>query len=229
VPDTGAAYVFSGDFSGSPAKLLSSDHATSDVFGLAVSVSGSTVAIGAISASGGLDSSAPLQAGAAYVFTASGTGWTEQQKLFKPDAAPLESFGNYVSLDGDSLFVSCPHITDLTGSAFVFVRSENAWSDGVPLAAPTDLEIGDAFGQSIAFFRTNGDRRHRKLSGRRQGNCFRSCHELTMLSRKRLRPGQLHGRRLLYYGLQWHVCELPSRSQDVGHRRRNLRTGARGD
>jgi|GEM_PF-3417691 hypothetical protein len=151
VPDTGAAYVFSDDFSGTPAKLLSSDHTTSDVFGVAATVSGSTVAIGAVSASGGLDSSAPLRAGAVYIFTGSSASWTEQQKLFKPDAAPLESFGNGVSLDGDSLFVSCPHNADDTGSAFAFTRSKDVWSNGIPLPPPKDLETGDTFGQSVAF------------------------------------------------------------------------------
>ena len=150
MPDTGAVYVFSGDFSGSATKLLSSDYARGDLFGVAVSVSGNTLAVGALSASGGLDASAPPQAGAVYVFSGSSTGWTQQQKLFKPTAAHYDSFGASVALDGDSLFVISPSDADGGSSAFAFTRNQGSWSSGTQIHPPLDLGE-DSFAQSLAL------------------------------------------------------------------------------
>ncbi len=79
--DSGSAYVFirSGTAWMQQAKLTASDAATGDQFGISVALAGDTVVIGAIGA-GTTDS------GSAYVFTRSGTTWTEQAKLTASDA-----------------------------------------------------------------------------------------------------------------------------------------------
>ena len=58
------------------AKIQASDIAANDSFGYAVSIDGDTVVVGARQEDeGGTD------AGAAYIFTRSGTTWAQQEKL----------------------------------------------------------------------------------------------------------------------------------------------------
>jgi hypothetical protein len=59
-------------------KLLPSDGATSDYFGYSVSLDGDTTLIGAYAN----DNNGAINSGSAYVFTRTGTTWTQQAKLF---------------------------------------------------------------------------------------------------------------------------------------------------
>ncbi len=74
------------------AKLTASDTASGDRFGTSVAVSGDTAVIGAF-----LDDDAGSGSGSVYVFTRSGTTWTEQQKLTASDPAAADIFGKSVS------------------------------------------------------------------------------------------------------------------------------------
>lgn len=111
--DRGAAYLFRGIDSGNGTrtedqKLLASDGADSDYFGIGVSLSGTTALIGAE----GADVTHTNQ-GAAYIFRGLGSGngtRTEDVKLFASDGATGDLFGRSVSLDGD-LFVIGAHQT----------------------------------------------------------------------------------------------------------------------
>ncbi|MCC6213656.1 MAG: hypothetical protein IT376_02220 [Polyangiaceae bacterium] len=102
-------------------KLTPTDGAADDFFGGAVDLDGSTLLVGAA----GHDAAAAAS-GAAYVFTRSGTGWAQQQKLLRPSATGGEGFGTRVALSGTTLAVSD---TVWFGSqAFVYARSGTAWS-----------------------------------------------------------------------------------------------------
>ena len=71
--------------------------------------------------------------GSAYVYTRSGTTWTEQQVITALDGAEGDQFGWRVSISGDTLVAGAPFDdvgaqTDM-GSAYVFVRSGTVWSE----------------------------------------------------------------------------------------------------
>ena len=73
-------------------KLTVSDGAANDLFGISVSISsdGNTALVGAHRKSS--------YTGAAYIFTRSGSTWTQQQKLVASDGAASDWFGWSVSL-----------------------------------------------------------------------------------------------------------------------------------
>jgi predicted amidohydrolase len=150
--NAGSAYVFvrSGTEWALQQKLLPSDGAADDFFGISVSISGDTVVIGARLD----DTAAGEDAGSAYVFVRSGTTWTEQQKLLAPDGAAGDSFGTSVSVSGDAVVVGAP-VADTpggvdAGAAYVFVRSGTTWSEQAKLLAP-DGAAGDDFAFSAAM------------------------------------------------------------------------------
>src|SRR5262249_37362839 len=115
--NTGAAYVFtrSGATWAEQQELTASDGAANDKFGYSVAVSGDTAVIGAP----GNNSAA----GAAYVFTRSGTTWTEQPKLTASDGAALDNFGASVAVSGDAAIVGASEKNAETGGAYIFTRS----------------------------------------------------------------------------------------------------------
>jgi uncharacterized repeat protein (TIGR01451 family) len=147
--DAGAAYVFvrSGTLWGEEQKLMASDAATHDNFGVSVAISPDTALIGAPSddTAGG--------AGSAYVFVRSGAVWNEEQKLVASDGAANDDFGWSVSLSGDVAVVGAPGGDTTgggnTGSAYVFSRTGTRWSQEQELAA-SDAAPNDAFGFSVS-------------------------------------------------------------------------------
>ena len=148
--DAGAAYVFtrSHGFWFQQAKLTASDAADYDIFGYSVAISGDTVVIGAY----GDDPRGGDSAGSAYVFVRSGETWIEQAKLIAADAAAYDEFGVCVAVSGDTAVVGawlddCEAID--TGSAYVFARSGEVWTQQAKLTA-SDAEAGDQFGSSVA-------------------------------------------------------------------------------
>jgi hypothetical protein len=148
----GASYVFvrSGTTWAQQTKLLASDGLTGDNFGRAVSIDGDTAVVGASSA----DPSGKASAGAAYVFVRSGTTWTEQAKLLADDGAADDTFGDSVSIHGDTLIVGASR-ADVggivnVGAAYVFVRSGTTWTQQAKLVA-SDRLAGDALGSSASL------------------------------------------------------------------------------
>jgi hypothetical protein len=149
----GAVYVFvfSGGVWTQQQKLLASDASSSDTFGssLALSSDGNTAIIGA----GG--EGASFQ-GAAYVFTRSGSVWTQQQKLIASDRLSLDGFGNSVALssDGNTALIGAwredtsPNSDN--GAVYYFSRSGGVWTQQQKLLA-SDRASSDYFGYSVAL------------------------------------------------------------------------------
>jgi hypothetical protein len=139
------AYVFtrSGTTWTEQQKLTASDAAVGDGFGSSVSVDGDTIVVGATG-----DDDGGWSSGSAYVFTRSGTTWTEQQKLTASDAAGFNYFGWSVSIDGDTIVVSTRGDESLS-SAYVFTRSGTTWTEQQKLTA-SDAAAGDCFGWSVS-------------------------------------------------------------------------------
>ncbi len=148
--DQGSAYVFvrSGNTWTQQAKLTASDGATSDRFGLSVAISGDYALVGAY-----LDDMAVNQ-GSAYVFMRSGTTWTQQAKLTASDGTTSDFFGISVALSGDYALVGAFRddigANNDQGSAYVFMRSGNTWTQQAKLIA-SDGASGETFGQSVAI------------------------------------------------------------------------------
>ncbi len=150
--DAGSAYVFvqSNHAWTEQAKLIAADGSAIDWFGYSVAVSGDSVVIGALLD----DNSGGLNAGSAYVFVRSANTWTQQTKLTASDAAPNDSFGNAVALDGDTALIGANSDDNAggadAGSAYVFVRTAGNWTQQAKLTA-LGAAAGDRFGQSVAL------------------------------------------------------------------------------
>ena len=143
----GAVYVFQ-DSKGAwseTQKLVSSDGGAGDEFGISVSLSGTTLLVGAVQNAG---------QGAAYVFTDSGGTWSQAQKLTASDAASGQGFGYAVSVSGTTALVSAPGDNSYQGAAYVFTESGGTWSQVQKLTAG-DGVAGDFFGASVAVSGTN--------------------------------------------------------------------------
>ncbi len=132
----GQAYVFvrSGDSWVQQARLVPSDAGYNQLFGVSVAISGDTLVVGAP-----LESSIAAESGAAYVFTRTGTAWTQQAfvKAAAPDSGDL--FGGAVAIDGDTMVIG-----SIDGdSATIFARSDGVWSQQAFLTGPI------TFGRSV--------------------------------------------------------------------------------
>jgi hypothetical protein len=79
--------------------------------------------------------------------------WFQQAKLIASDAAAADLFGSSVAVSGDTAVVGATYddspATD-AGSAYVFVRSNGAWTEQAKLTA-SDVAAGDNFGNRVAL------------------------------------------------------------------------------
>ena len=155
----GAAYIFQTTDGGSSwnerQKLLASDKAALDVFGSAVSVSGSVAVIGAPNHnSGGLKNS-----GQAYIFrsTDGGATWSEIQKLTASNKAANNYLGLSASISGSIALIGAPYhasggITDC-GAAYIFHSSDGGatWSSSeTQMLTASDKSANDKFGVGVS-------------------------------------------------------------------------------
>jgi hypothetical protein len=92
---------------------------------------------------------------AAYVFTRSGSTWTQQQKITTTDANKSTYFGQfqYISADANYLFVCDPYLQTNVGAVFVFTRSGSTWTQQAKIQ-PTDIAANWYFGGKVC---TNSD------------------------------------------------------------------------
>jgi len=153
---SGSAYVFVKPGGGwvdstQTAKLTASDAAANDRFGESVSISGDTIIVGAVQ-----DDDGGSESGSAYVFVKPGGGWadsTQTAKLTASDAAAGDSFGQSVSISGDTAIVGAFGVGPFTGSAYVFVKPGGGWADSTQTAKLTasDAAPSDSFSQSVSI------------------------------------------------------------------------------
>ena len=110
------------------AKLVASDAAGGDVFGLSVAIDGDTIVVGSRG-----DDDAGTSSGSAYVFRTDdgGATYVEVAKLTASDAASMDFFGASVAIDGGTIVVGATKDDDGgtdSGSAYVF-EDESGWWD----------------------------------------------------------------------------------------------------
>jgi MYXO-CTERM domain-containing protein len=127
--ESGSAYVFvlQGAEWEEEAKLVPSDGAANDCFGISVSLWNKRALVGADARQFGITGT-----GSAYVFARSSTGWAEEDKLTASDGGMGDAFGFSVSLRADRALVGAhfdgaPSSAD--GSAYVFERSGALWTE----------------------------------------------------------------------------------------------------
>ena len=143
---SGSAYVFyrDGGTWTQQAKLTASDADAGDYFGYSVALSGSYTIIGAP-----YNDEACTNAGAAYVFSRSGTSWTEKQKILSPIAGEGDLFG-WVSIEGDYAVVGASRMDSSgDGYAYLYLRSGNVWIPRCALA--TTSYVSQRYGQTSAI------------------------------------------------------------------------------
>ena len=155
--NTGAAYIFtrSGSTWSQEAKIEAADKQSHDNFGCSVSISsdGDTAIIGAWGSWYTPDGA--NNAGSAYIFTRSGTSWSQQAKMQASDAAFEDRFGSVVSIssDGNTAIIGAMYEDTSgsnAGSAYIFTRSGSTWSQEAKIQA-SDKQSGDNFGHSVSI------------------------------------------------------------------------------
>lgn len=163
-PHAGAAYVFARHDTDwiEEDKLTAADTAR---FGSSVAIDGGTALIGA---PGGpqFDISGP----SAFVFTrdidsfttdpmGGSTTWSQQAKLTTSNSYPDSDFGRAVAISGNAAVIGAWYgdaLSNMPGSAHVFTRAANVWSEQTTLTAtpaPGAVDTGDSayFGGSVAM------------------------------------------------------------------------------
>lgn len=153
------------------AYIKASNTENNDYFGYSISLSGDTLAVGALGESSNssgingdqLDNSMN-GAGAVYIFTRNGSTWT-QQAYIKASNSNYGGFGNSVSLSGDTLAVGAyiensnatgvngnqyDNSAPYSGAVYVFTRNGTTWSQQAYLKA-SNTDIHDNFGYSISL------------------------------------------------------------------------------
>ncbi len=179
-PGAGAVYVFTLSAGTWPqqAYVKASNAEAGDQFGFSVTLTsnGNTLAVGAIgedSSAIGIggsetDSAATTNAGAVYVYTRSGTTWTQEAYVKASNTGALDRFGSSVSLSGDGNTLAVGAIgessaatgiggnqTDNTapdaGAVYVFTHSIAAtWTQQFYVKA-SNTGASDQFGFSVAL------------------------------------------------------------------------------
>jgi FG-GAP repeat protein len=127
--NAGAAYLYTQPAGGwknetQTAKLVAPDGETGDALGSAIAISNSTLVAGAPDRICRLIRALGYAAGGAYVFTESGSTWTQStvQVLTGSDAHNADLLGASVAISGDFVVTGAPYLGKYLGAAFVFVR-----------------------------------------------------------------------------------------------------------
>lgn len=145
-PGTARVFTRSGSVWSQEQKLTDPQAVLSDQFGRGVGISGDTVVVAARGRN--------EERGAVFVFTRSGTTWTQQAMLEPDDAQQAEAFGSALAVSGDTVVVAARSSASQAGAVYVFERSDAAWTQQARLVPPDSLPY-DAFGRSLAI---DGDR-----------------------------------------------------------------------
>ena len=159
----GAVYIFteSGGVWSQQQKLIGSDTGAvdqGDSFGGEIDISddGNIIVISALRNSG-----AVLDGGGAYVFTRSGSTWTQEQKLVSSDMETGDRFGGSVSITGDGTQIVVGAWGENTGggasgAAYIFKKNGSSWGETIKLQISTDnFEPGEVYGLDSCFGNNN--------------------------------------------------------------------------
>jgi trimeric autotransporter adhesin len=171
---SGAVYVFtrSGTTWTQQAYIKASNTNGKDLFGTSVTLSGDTLAVGAVGEdsdatgiNGDQANSSAEDSGAVYVFTRAGTTWTQQAYIKASNTGPSHQFGTSVALEGDTLAVGAQgedsdatgingdpfnHSAWRSGAVYVFTRAGTTWTQQAYIKSSNPDDV-DGFGNAIAL------------------------------------------------------------------------------
>ena len=171
---SGAVYVFlrTGTVWAQQAYIKASNTGANDQFGYSVSLAGDSLAVGAPledSNAMGIDgngaNNTATDSGAVYVFTRSGTTWSQQAYLKASNTGASDYFGFSVSLSGDMLAVGAygedSNATGIggdgsnnsiggSGAAYLFTRNGTTWSQRAYIKA-SNPGNNDYFGYGLSL------------------------------------------------------------------------------
>jgi hypothetical protein len=177
VSDSGAVYVFvrSGGLWVQQAYIKAANAEVGDWFGLKVSLSfdGNSLAASAFSEASASQAipndNTVQQAGAVYVFSRSGSNWSQQAYLKSPLPEFDDRFGNglEISSDGNTLAVSAQgddsnrtgtfsimpadnNLATNSGAVYIFTRSGVVWSQQAFIKA-SNTRAADRFGHQLTL------------------------------------------------------------------------------
>jgi hypothetical protein len=149
--EQGSAVVFSraaGTWA-EEARLIASDGRERDHFGISAGVSGDTIVVGSQR-----DNGAKTKAGAVYVFTRNGSGWSQEAILTASDGDVADLFGYAVAIQGDTLVVGAPSANSALfpnwGAVYTFKRTGGTWMEVDFLRAADPFSLAE-FGISVAL------------------------------------------------------------------------------
>lgn len=122
-----------------------------DYFGQAVAIDGDYAIIGAPVHDGPVPG--PHAEGAAFIFKRTNGAWIQEAILLATDADTSDLFGWSVDISGDYAIIGAPGDDNSRGSAYIFFRTGNTWSQQEKLTAPGGFEF-DRFGLSVSTIGT---------------------------------------------------------------------------
>jgi hypothetical protein len=147
----GAAYVFIKPAGGwtdmtETLKLTASDGLPGDAFGNSVSISGTTIAVGAFFVNN--------FSGRVYVFTCNGGGCTQAAELTASDSGGiLDYLGCSVAISGNTVVAGSYGHNNFEGSAYVYVKPASGWANMTETAELTNPNTtgSDNLGFAVAI------------------------------------------------------------------------------
>ena len=136
-----AAYIFarSGSTWTQQQKLTASDAGASYYFGNSVAIDGDT----ALVASYWNDHDGVDKTGAGYVFTRSGSTWTQQQKLTSTLTGSARQLGKWAALEGDNIVMGSGK-----DKIVIYSRSGSTWTQDL-ITEGDDTAYNDRFSFSV--------------------------------------------------------------------------------
>jgi len=94
--------------------------------------------------------------GAAYIFTRSGSTWTQQAQITPSDGQGSDRFGQATDISADGLYVIVGAYLEDTGlgsdgSAYIFKRTGTSWAQEAIIRNPGPTAISEYFGNAVSI------------------------------------------------------------------------------
>ena len=177
---SGAVYVFkrTGTTWEQEAYIKASNGDAGDIFGSSLSLSGDTLAIGAIAESSNQtiitngtaasSDNSSANSGAAYIFKRTGSSWSQEAYVKAANADAGDMFGFSLALSGDTLAVgslyessnqtnitngvtaSSDNSSSSSGAVYVYKRIRSSWAQEAYIKS-SNAGISDQFGYSVSL------------------------------------------------------------------------------
>jgi len=148
-PDTGVTVVFDSidlgaTFTRSTFRANGGQARSGSLFGTSVSLSGSTILVGAPNYHTGNKQNS----GTVFIFVNNGGSWTQQANI-RPANVANNFAGTAVSLFNNSAAFGAPGNNNNRGAVYVYTRTGTSWSQTAAITVAGGA-AGDAFGSSVA-------------------------------------------------------------------------------